>query len=176
MSPVGGSRHYGGGGLGQEGGWRCPSCGAQNDGPIAQGCQLCGAGRPGQKADGQTVEAEPPPPPPASATASIHQGDVADRWARDHDDVTIAEAYRAGYQAGIRAARAAAAAPSPAPAHVPDDVNQKITRTICVALAMFRDQVLVNNPEEVDSGEWMSAEETTRLIRRLQLEMEPAHA
>jgi len=170
--PVGGSRFYGGAGLGQEGIWGCPSCGEDNTGPISQGCVHCGAGRPGHKA-------APPPPPPAppevpeAPEPQVVQGDVADYWASRHADVSIAEAYRAGYLDGVQAARAAARQAPSEVRYIPD---QKINRTIIAALTLFKEQVLVHEPDEIDNGEWLSVAEVDLLLRRLQLEVqEPAH-
>jgi hypothetical protein len=188
MSPVGGSRHYQGGGLGQVGIWGCPSCGADNTGPLEQGCSSCGAGKPTRTMSAPT---SPTPPPPAAAApeeGQVRPGDVADVWASDHPEVvSIAEAYRAGYLAGVRAAQAAqqaaraaqqasaAAAASAVP--VPD---AKAYRTMVAALSLFRDQVLAGHPEEVTSGEWLSAEEATtvisQLVELLGPEMEGVHA
>lgn len=42
-----GGRHYRGAGLGPQGEWACPACGAANTGPIPAGCVACPAGRPG---------------------------------------------------------------------------------------------------------------------------------
>lgn len=50
----------------------------------------------------------------------------------------------------------------------------KPTRTILAALALFRDQVLVEGPEEIATGEWCSAEEVTALIVSLQQPVEVA--
>jgi hypothetical protein len=83
------------------------------------------------------------------------QGDLADHWAFEHADVTIAQAYRAGYLDGVREAQAKAAAFSP---------EGKTNRTVAAALALFRDQILSGDPEEVHTGEWLSAEEVTQLL------------
>jgi hypothetical protein len=149
MMPVGGSRHYTGGGLGAETGWTCPSCGAENSGPISQGCQLCGAGRPGRRAD-------PPPKPPDAPGID----DPAGAWLQAHPHASLREAFLAGYAAGH-----AAAQPSFSP-------EGKRYRTIAAALSLFRDQVLSANPEEIRSGEWCSVAEVNDLIAQLS---EPAH-
>ena len=167
MSPVGGSRHYAGKGLGEIGLWGCPSCGEDNTGPITQGCVHCGAGRPAVK-----VEAPPPAPvleTPPEDTYDAHQGDVADYWAETHAGVTIAEAYRAGYLDGVRAARTAgvaAAAPPPAPTPLLSDPRS--WRTLATALELFRDQVLMFRPEEVEKGEWLTPTEASTLVAELQ--------
>lgn len=178
--PVGGTRHYGGPGLGQEGLWRCPSCGEDNTGPISHGCPLCGGGQPGSRA-------EPPPPPPAAAASRITiehhipHLEIAEQWAVAHPDGTLIDAYTAGYLDGIRAARAAQppAPPEPEPDVAP---GGKVGRTLIAALELFRDQVLIAAPEEVAAGEWCSVSEVNQLLQQLQQQQqqpqpeEAAHA
>lgn len=156
MGVVGGSRHYQGGGLGTEAGWKCPSCGAENLGPIAQGCALCGAGKPGHRA-------EPPPTIRPLTPVDEEQLGVFDRWVRAHPQATLEEAFTAGYVEGVRASRAAL----PKGDTHPLTPEGKINRTLVAALAWFRDQVLASNPEEVLSGEWCSADEVNALIDQL---------
>jgi hypothetical protein len=172
MGSVGGSRHYTGGGLGSEAGWKCPNCGAVNLGAISHGCELCGSGKPGHRA----VDPPPKPPPPTRARhepepepePELEQPqadeDVAGRWAHDHPEASLTDAFRAGYRLGIQQALAARPRPSP---------HGKVNRTIAAALALFRDQILSSHPEEVASGEWMSADEVSALIDQL---LEPADA
>jgi len=164
--PVGGSRHYVGGGLGDERGWKCPACGAENFVAIAQGCLICGSGAPGHKG-------EPPPPPPTLPhdDDGLGQGDIADVWAAAHPEVSVAEAYRQGYAEGVRAARQAEPAP-PTAAIAPDAA---IARTVVAALELFRDQILVGDPEEVRTGEWLSADQVTAFIQQI-IQTEAAHA
>lgn len=167
MGLVGGSRHYGGAGLGQEGMWHCPSCGADNAGPISQGCQLCGAGRPGTKFS------DPPPAPPTPTVTlgrEVGHGDVADTWAETHPEATVSDAYRAGYQEGVRAARRALAqSPAAEPVYSPEG---RQARTLIAALSLFRDQLLQGEPDEVKSGEWCSALEVTQMIGQLSQEVQ----
>jgi hypothetical protein len=54
---LGGSRHYTGKGLGDIGMWHCPSCNAENTGPLDKGCTVCGAG----SAPARHVGVPPPP-------------------------------------------------------------------------------------------------------------------
>lgn len=168
MGAVGGSRHYDGGGLGDERGWKCPGCGAVNLGLIKYGCDACGAGAPGHKG-------EPPPAPPRldPEVEQVEQGDVADYWARTHPEASVAEAYRQGYAEGVRAARQAEPAPPQTPA-TPVGPDATIARTVVAALELFRDQILVGNPEEVQSGEWLSADQVTAFIQQI-LQTEAAH-
>jgi hypothetical protein len=165
VSPVGGSRHYDGRGLGAIGIWGCPSCGEDNTGPLTQGCVHCGAGVPAAKSDA------PPPPAPAPTydDTIAAQGDVADAWARAHSGVvSIAEAYRAGYLDGVRAARAAQGPPQHPPPPVSALSTPTTWRTVIMALGLFRDNVLVSRPEEVVSGEWLTADEASQVIDELQ--------
>lgn len=58
--------------------------------------------------------------------------------------------------------------PTPSPPEVGGlSPEGKPTRTILAALALFRDQVLVEGPEEVATGEWCGVEEVNGLITRL---------
>ena len=155
MSPITGSRHYQGPGLG-EAMWRCPSCNAENLGPIPQGCVHCGAGTPGQK-----VEAPPPPAPPPEGAEQLGP---FDRWALAHPQASLEEAFDAGYREGLHAAAARASQPRPE-SFAPEGA---VARTIVAALAFFRDQVLAQTPYEVTTGEWLSAAQVTELIARLQ--------
>jgi hypothetical protein len=173
MSPVGGSRHYQGGGLGVEAGWGCPSCGADNSGPIAGGCSVCGAGRPGRHIG--TEPTAPPAQPPAPEPQ-----DPAARWSAEHPEATLEEAFHAGYrtaqfdlmQQKLEAARRGV--PPAAEASLP--AEGKIARTIIAALAYFADQVLPGATAEVANGEWCSVAEVRALIQQLTTTGEVAHA
>jgi hypothetical protein len=162
MGLVGGSRHYTGGGLG-EAPWTCPSCGAENTGPLSQGCQLCGAGKPGKHIDPDDSHRPPPSPPAPAAAAGPGQ-----HWALRNPTATLAEAWEAGYLAGAREAdekhreieRQRAAARRFDPTHAP-------ARTILAALELFRDQVLAGNPEEVATGEWLSVSAVEQVMAQI---------
>ena len=168
VGTVGGSRHYTSGGLGPEGAWACPSCGAENLGPIAQGCNLCGAGRPGRRAP---EPATPPPPPPAptptpAASGVIEAPDIFPVWHNRYPDATLEQAFTAGYVEGIRAARRAQLQESP-PMPETFPPAGKSYRTMVAALVLFRDQILVAAPDEIQSGEWCSVDEVNQLITQL---------
>jgi hypothetical protein len=138
-------------------------------------------------------EAPPPPAPrvsertPDDPTYDDHQaeqGDVADAWARAHSGVvSIAEAYRAGYLDGVRAARAVVEPPPGGTGTGGTDTlllsTRKVWRTVIVALELFREQVLVAQPEEVATGEWLSPAGVNEVIGELQQLLanseEPAH-
>lgn len=162
--PVESSRHYRGPGLGEVGMWACPSCGAENAGPLAGGCLVCGAGKPGQQ-----VEAPPPPPAPPTSVP----GDAAGSWWERHPDATLEQAFTAGYIEGMRdAMRKQAEVAHQRQALSPEG---KLHRTILAALALFRDQVLAADPEEVTSGEWLSAAEVTAFITQLSQQQGVTH-
>lgn len=42
------------------------------------------------------------------------------------------------------------------------------SRTLIAALQLFIEQVLQGNPEEVGSGEWLSAAEAAELVKRIE--------
>jgi len=188
MSPaVKASRHYTGPGIGEATGWNCPSCGAENSGPLEQGCPACGAGRPGSRVEPPALwpkvpaSPAPPTPPPPRGEA---RGDEA-AWVAAHTDATLHEAYLAGYAHGMRdalqqqgaAQRIVAPAPSGADKFTPSGANQ-FTRTLVAALTLFRDQVLADRPEEVTTGEWMSAEDVDEFLTQIahNTRREVAHA
>ena len=182
MGMVGGSRHYTGGGLGDMGMWECPSCGAENAGPLTGGCQLCGAGKP---------DAGPPPPPPRPAPtlaptprpvaeAPAEDDDTPNAWTHwiaRHPDATLEQAFTAGYIEGVRDARRGMRAPESPPLETfrPEGI---VNRTLIAALELFRDQVLIRAREEIESGEWLSVAGVNDLIEQLrttELQAEEAH-
>jgi len=167
MGVVGGSRHYSGGGLGAAGLWECPACGEENAGPLEQGCAHCGSGRPGRRAEPATPP--PPPPPPAPPLQrQQHEPTIAEIYAKQNPQATIEDAFMAGYQAGVAQARAAMKPKSaPRTASEPTmatSIEARQVRTLIAALELFRDQFLQGNPEEVQSGEWCSADEVSAVI------------
>ena len=182
--PVGGSRHYEGGGLGHIGVWHCPTCGEDNLGPLEDGCAVCGAGRPGRHV-GVGAGAPPPAPPVeqpepeerprvserAPDDPTYHQADWATTWAAEHPDVSVADAFRQGFLEGVRQARLEfqqQAKARPMAGAVADDMIQ---RTIVAALVLFRDRVLVHEPEETTTGEWLTAHQVTALIAQMRGEI-----
>jgi len=192
MGMVGGSRHYVGGGLGDERGWKCPSCGAVNLTLIAQGCQLCGAGAPGHRVEPPPAPPSPATPPPSredyalndEVTETTHRAaagwTLAERWEREHPDATIADAFAAGYIEGVGDGRrqqlaidGVRATQAPAPPPLPPDAI--ITRTVIAALELFRDQILVETPEEIASGEWLSVQQVNDFIAHLRPVAEATH-
>lgn len=155
--PIQASRHYTGPGLG-EGAWRCPACGVENAGPLVGGCSVCGAGRPGQRATEER---------PASVTSPL---EVSAQWAAQHPQATLVEAFAAGYAHGVQATHAQlrAEARRSTPAADPFAPERKIQRTLVAALEVFRDRILPEAGEAIESGEWCSIAEVTTLIAELQ--------
>jgi hypothetical protein len=176
MGEVGGTRHYDGGGLGHVAGWACPTCGAENSGPLPQGCTACGAGRPGRhigtpplRPPAELLEELPEEPdmadpPPAAAPGEPVGENPYTAWRRQNPGATVEDAFTAGYIEGVRAARRAQLLqPSPT-TYSPDGA---VNRTLVAALELFREQVLLGEPEEVATGEWLSAHQVTGLIREI---------
>jgi hypothetical protein len=178
--------------------WKCPACGVQNEGILAQGCVHCGAGKPG-------YHVGLPPPDPALKNTPAFQavqadlargvellqqaaGDVVryhflawlkprvaedgNPWGVEKHEQLLEEAFRAGWIAGAQnqAHRTMAAPP------VTVDVatlapEAKAQRTIIAALQIFKDQILSQGPEEISTGEWMSIAEVDALITTLEAQL-----
>lgn len=153
MSPLDNvSRHLPGTLPGQDDPWRCPACGADQGGPLAQGCQACGSGKPGRK---------------APVVRAMTPRDFALQWCEEQtvsgdplrgrpDRSLLVEAFLAGWRMGEQqAAQAQVMGLPPLSAE---------TRTIVAALEMFLDRVLVEaDPEEG----YLTPAETQELISRL---------
>lgn len=180
MTPVGGPRQFTGSGLGQIAGWQCPSCGADNSGPLEAGCQLCGSGQPGAHV-GQA--------PPAAAERSAVSGPDSsvlayEEWARLNRpprlegvsqttiELFLRIAFMAGFDVGrgrIMDTHTTAAESTSVPAlALPFPVEGKVARTLAAALQIFVDGVLVDAAEEIDHGEWCSIQEAKDLIAQLE--------
>lgn len=130
--------------------WRCPSCGKENTGELGHGCPLCGAGKPGQK----VVE---PPRAPTTLESSFFAWLQPLRGRVDQPtEMLLWEAFKAGYEM---------AGGERAPKDIPVTGTAE-TRTIRAALILFVDQVLQFNPEEVQTGELLSAADTQTIIDR----------
>lgn len=135
--------------------WTCPNCAAENTSVISQGCPACGAGKPGQKAARMTG-------PPT------HVDQAFDQWFRPlANSVGVAEAdlMRKAFTAGWAMA-------TPDVSLVLPEVEKPLTgtpesRTLKAALQLFIDNVLETNPEEVISGEWISADAARNLLANI---------
>lgn len=183
MGVVGGSRTYDGPGLGW-GPWKCPACGAENQGSIDAGCVQCGSG----SAKARHVGQPPPPPkptpapPPKPETIRLIEADMkhaswlyeaALAWEAAHTTATgspqasLAEAFIAGYQLAQQHAQVRTMAAPPVTADVAQLAPEgKVGRTIIAALELFKDQVLQQATDEIASGEWCSVEEIDRVIQQ----------
>lgn len=183
---IGGDRHYEGAGLGQFGAWKCPACGTENVGAFEQGCPSCGAGSGAAYHVGH-----PPPAPPRDEGArlaplkespafqavkgDLDQGiavyDAALAWASAHMDASRADAFVAGYQLATAQLTAHTMRAAPVTADVAQLAPEgKSRRTIVAALKLFRDQVLSQTPDEIESGEWCSLAEVDEVIQQLEAE------
>src|SRR5205814_1793059 len=92
---------------------------------------------------------------------------VAEKWAADNERVTLAEAFIAGYVFATSGPAIEPAAATPVEALAPEG---KPRRTLAAALALFLDQILRQQPEEITSGEWCSVEEAEALLEQLRRE------
>jgi hypothetical protein len=186
MGVVGGSREYDGPGLGL-GPWKCPSCRAENSGPIDAGCVSCGSG----SAPARHVGVSPPPvsdlhlprPPIAgvaggstpspSAIAFVQWFGVqleerANKLQLAENESLLREAFLVGYACAVRDLQARTMAAPPVTADVESLAPEgKARRTIVAALELFKDQVLRGATDEIASGEWCSIEEVEQLIETL---------
>src|SRR5262245_40157719 len=162
MGIVGGeSRHYSGPNLSAPVmPWKCPRCGAEQVSDPTLGCAHCTAGT------AKAYKAQPAEPPPENDLRVLARpatlDEIAAVWAARNPAASLREAFLAGYEFAARTATKPAAEAFPA-AH-------KRTRTIVAALRLFRDQVLREADEEVESGEWASAAEVTTWIAELEEE------
>jgi len=171
MGEVGGTRHYDGPGLGT-GPWNCPACDAVNTGPIHLGCTTCSSGKPGYKVTMPAVW--PADPEPKQFQERVPASDpiygAAERWAQQHPEAALEQAFIAGYQL---AQGVTLHAPPPVTADVASLAPEgKPRRTIIAALQLFKDQVLAEHPEEIETGEWCSPEEVDQLLVQLTKENE----
>jgi len=146
--------------------WTCPACGAEQTGPIPEGCTSCGSGQPGSKA-----EESPEPTFLVQAYRTwIGQTTANDAYA----------AFRGGYEFAMRLI----AENPPLIDHAPSSTSSTqstsagaaaeivltpvVCRTLAAALAAFIEQVLVGGPEEIVSGEWLDAAAAGELMKQLQ--------
>lgn len=144
-------------------GFICPACGAQNAGPIADGCTHCGAGT--QKATHVEAppegEAEFPKWTPKAETVDVDAAFLAwikpfrGKWDAAGEAIAYL-AFKAGYEMHQTQT---ATAPLPGTAE---------SRTILAALRFFLSEVLPQAQEEIASGELLSIRDTEALIRRLE--------
>jgi hypothetical protein len=136
--------------------WACPKCSAQNQGPLEAGCAACGAGKPGYRAETAA--------PPSQQQGRVLPDPFALWFKHAHPegtDTATYEAMRKAFLAGMDYAMRAGT-----PVTLPGFAEQ---RTLAAALAYFIEQVLLNQPEEIASGEWLDVEAAQALLKRLEI-------
>jgi hypothetical protein len=97
--------------------------------------------------------------------------EAAMAWYGTHETASPIEGFMAGYHLAKQQYDARTLRLPPITA----DVEQlapagKSRRTIVAALKLFRDQVLAQTPDEIESGEWCSLTEIDALIQQLEVE------
>jgi hypothetical protein len=154
--------------------WKCPACASEQSGDLKYGCQACGSGRPGYKA-----EVKPPVHKDPSMTTGMDVVAYAfAAWAVDHavdpvDRPLCWEAWKAGMQyAGQVLVRSHTDA-RPRQAEVHADSSMPLpgtpeSRTLAAALTYFLDHVLSESPEECEDGTWITPEQAKALIQQLE--------
>jgi hypothetical protein len=163
MSPVESqSRHYAAPPLPKS--FKCPACGAENTGRLEDGCTACGSGKPGQHVGEQPLQVRQPP---AETPDRDSVGQAFIRWKKEQQlpahwaaDVLeiLFRAFHAGYVFGVgQTAQTAMALNGTAE-----------SRTVAAALRLFLDQVLPIAKDEIESGEYLSIEDTRKLIERIE--------
>lgn len=168
MSPldVNAPRHYQGP---APAAWVCPACGSDQLGPLEAGCTACGAGKPGIKVEepASTASTSTPTVPLSSSAldlpAFLRKGFEA--WSRrsGHNDQETLHAFVAGYEFAMQQFGSAR------PKTEAQMTDAGITaRTLAAALALFIEQVLMAQPEEIGTGEWVSVEQARELLQQLQ--------
>lgn len=186
MSPIDkASRHLGGSLPGVDDPWTCPRCSAENQTPLAQGCPICGSGKPGYKAPVESTPAFAAMKEKLDrAVVDLQQqanweataANPFEQWLNTQPPMDTAgqEIARRAFMAGMEygAGRGKAPAPEPEPPWptAAELVGTPETRTVIAALELFIEQVLQHAPEETTSGEWLTAEEARKLITRIQKE------
>lgn len=168
-------RSYNGPGIGT-GPWTCPSCSVLQGGDPNDGCASCGAGTAKAYKAPPAAQTEPAvrrqlvdvvkiPVELFAAWFDQYRAGDANPTALDKIETPLHDAFYAGYLAAqqqlLHAPPVTADVASLAPAG-------KGARTIVAALRLFRDQVLRDAKDEIDSGEWCSLLEVDQLIQQIE--------
>lgn len=186
-----GPRHYAGSEANAKAPWKCPACAAENTGLLGAGCSSCGNGG-GAKHVGvdpivvkstlRTVREFDIQTPLAAANAlPLHETpDTLSQafWVFVHSRTPEQslpdpfETFKAGWMARGAQVTPTIAGPDEIPTVQPVTDDQMLvgtarTRTILAALIFFKDQVLSQQPEEMGTGEWLTAEQMQTLIDEL---------
>ena len=154
--------------------WQCPSCSATNTSPVADGCPKCQYGAP-------QPSAIPLPPVKPSPLVDVSPADLAfGKWIqplRGKVDATQEAYLHAAFLAGVDFGYGYSnTEPGPAPTSTPPPAAVPLqgtarTRTILAALRFFKEGMLAYTPEEIATGEWLSAAATAELITEYEDEL-----
>lgn len=182
---VGGPRHYKGSEAAAKLPWKCPACGGENVGRlVGEGCEHCGSGVGSATHVGvpEFVRREKGVPETHTITRVEQRNSSVDdafiRWLLGLGHTTpldlaaqLAVAFKAGWAArGGSAVDGPEEIPTTAADDAPADTVLTGTiqsRTIVAALQYFKDQVLAQHPEEIDTGEWAKPEDIDALIEEI---------
>lgn len=182
---VGGPRGYQGSEANARAPWKCPACAALNEGLLGEGCSSCGSGggakhvgidpivRKGDRytpdVPGYRVSFRPP------VIVDVQQAFT--QWILGAGAaVGPLDAFTAGWTARERVPIMAEPdapvviepiAVDAAPSVDPPLLGTARTRTLLAALIVFKEQVLINQPEELISGEWVGLAELDQMIAEL---------
>jgi hypothetical protein len=154
--------------------WKCPACASEQSGDLKYGCQACGSGRPGYRAEAKKPEMKPRDPGLTTISMAFME------WAAEHDvqPVDRALCFEA-FTAGVKYIMASSsngrtpgfqpgnAGSTPADATLPLAGTPE-SRTLAAALTYFLDHVLSESPEECEDGTWITPEQAKALIQQLE--------
>lgn len=164
-------RHYAGP-VENIGVWKCPACGAPNEGKLQDGCTSCGSGgQTARKAEDRSAhlngfqealnDGTPPIDPLRAAFSEFMRREYPNAALEERFMTLVWDAFKAG--AAYMKTAAAVAEPPALPL-----LGTVESRTIIAALGFFAEQILSLAPEEVKTGEWLGKEDTLNLIKRLE--------
>ena len=149
-------------------GWTCPACGQQQVGRLELGCESCGSGKPGSfvgvpppaQAEAKAVVANRSDSPAPAVALQSSLDDSFIRWVKQtgqgRTDTATYEAFKAGWEMALTSV-----------VHTSETLpGTSESRTIIAALKVFAESVLPDAREEIQSGEFLSIEETRVLIKR----------
>jgi hypothetical protein len=165
--------------------WKCPACGVQNESPLKFGCVHCGGGKPGyhigQAPPAAAVEeilAQEQEGKAVTPGAPVSALDAFDTWLRGHQHDPVfrvtenAEILKRAFVAGWLAAQGITVHAAPVTVDVESLApHTKAQRTIIAALEIFKDQILSQSPDEIESGEWMGPGEVDDLLATLRAQL-----
>ncbi len=168
-------------------GWKCPACMAENVTPLKFGCAHCGSGKPGMYVGQPQAAVEEPDPeyavepmrPRAALEVDPLTGEPPTALIKFTEWLSRQEPYnfhvtenegilRAAFVGGWLAALGQLIVEkAPVTIDTPLRPEGKRYRTIIAALEIFKDQILRQSPDEIETGEWCSLAEVDELIAEL---------